>query len=93
LVGHLVPLSLGAIGSTKAIAMSAGPIPESPVVKGRFTDLFPRITEEDDGYVCSIGCMTVQQHNGVADLAANFAYHARITLEIRIHHIAENTWH
>jgi len=34
--------------------MSIGPVPESAAVKSRFTDLFARITQEDDGYVVQI---------------------------------------
>jgi len=37
----------------KAISMRAGRVPESAAAKNRFTDLFARITQEDDGYVCS----------------------------------------
>ncbi len=93
--------------------MSTSPVPESAAVKSRFTDLFARITQEDDGYVVQI-----RLHNAatprpghavwgeeiadsiesasemVADVAAKFCIpQGRITLEIRMNDMAENTRH
>jgi hypothetical protein len=45
----------------KAISMRAGRVPESAAAKNRFTDLFARITQEDDGYVVQI-----RLHNAAA---------------------------
>ena len=113
MLDHMVTPSLCAIRPTKAVCMSTGPVPESAGVKSRSTDLFARITQEDDGYVVQIrlhNAATPQPRNAVwgeemadsiesasemvADLAAKFCIpQDRITLEIRMDHMAENTWH
>jgi hypothetical protein len=46
--------SLFVIRPTRAISMRAGPVSESAAIGSRFTDLFSRITQEDDGYVVHI---------------------------------------
>jgi hypothetical protein len=95
------------------MSMNIGPVPQSALDESRFTDLFARISEEDDGYVVQI-----RLHNAatpqpgktawgeaiadsiesasemIADLAAKFSIpRDRITLEIRMDDMAENTRH
>jgi hypothetical protein len=48
--------------------MSTGRVPESATVKSRFTDLFARITQEDDGYVVQI-----RLHNAATPQPGNAA--------------------